>query len=480
MPTDQELIKIVPSKRQLKYQETEFYAFFHFGMNTYTNREWGDGTEDPGIFDPQEFDAGQWVSAVKAAGMKGVILTCKHHDGFCLWPTKYTQHSVASSPWKDGAGDVVREVSDACRRYGLKFGIYLSPWDRNQPCYGSGKEYDDYYIAQLTELLTGYGEIFSVWLDGACGEGPNGKKQVYDWERYYACVRKYQPDACICVCGPDIRWCGNEAGDVRKSEWSVVPARTALAESVQERSQQSDDEEFRQRKITSDMEDLGSRIALEGEHDLIWYPAEVNTSIRPGWFYHPEEDGQVKSLEELVHIYLGSVGGNATFLLNIPPMSNGLLHENDVERLRELGEWQQRSFSRNLLEESHRPVELVFALDEAEDVGYLVLKEEIRNSQRVEAFEVFVRVKHTENYWISNYGRCVNNANRKDKTTFYEHKQGKCHYSIFEMEKSIVSYPARLLKSGKLKVDRKKQKFENYQKKNIKNKPKKFSKIKRK
>ena len=369
MPTDQELIKIVPSKRQLKYQETEFYAFFHFGMNTYTNREWGDGTEDPGVFDPQEFDAGQWVSAVKAAGMKGVILTCKHHDGFCLWSTKYTQHSVASSPWRDGVGDVVREVSDTCRRYGLKFGIYLSPWDRNQPCYGSGKEYDDYYIAQLTELLTGYGEIFSVWLDGACGEGPNGKKQVYDWERYYACVRNYQPDACICVCGPDIRWCGNEAGDVRNSEWSVVPARTALTESVQERSQQSDDEEFRQRKITSDMEDLGSRAALEGERDLIWYPAEVNTSIRPGWFYHPEEDDQVKSLEELVHIYLGSVGGNATFLLNIPPMPNGLLHENDVERLRELGEWQQRSFSRNLLEESHRPVELVFALDEAEDAG---------------------------------------------------------------------------------------------------------------
>ena len=391
MPTDQELIKIVPSKRQLKYQETEFYAFFHFGMNTYTNREWGDGTEDPGIFNPQEFDAGQWVSAVKAAGMKGVILTCKHHDGFCLWPTKYTQHSVASSPWKDGAGDVVREVSDACRRYGLKFGIYLSPWDRNQPCYGSGKEYDDYYIAQLTELLTGYGEIFSVWLDGACGEGPNGKKQVYDWERYYACVRKYQPDACICVCGPDIRWCGNEAGDVRKSEWSVVPARSALAESVQDCRQQSDDEEFRQRKITSDMEDLGSRAVLEGEHALIWYPAEVNTSIRPGWFYHSEEDDQVKSLEELVHIYLGSVGGNATFLLNIPPMPNGLLHENDVERLKELGEWQKGSFSRNLLEESHRPVELVFALDEAEDAGYLVLKEEIRYSQRVEAFEVFVR-----------------------------------------------------------------------------------------
>ena len=265
MPTDQELIKIVPSSRQLAYQATEFYAFFHFGMNTYTNREWGDGTETPQIFNPTEFVADQWVSAAQNAGMKGVILTCKHHDGFCLWPTRYTSHSVVSSPWKNGRGDVVWEVSEACRRYGMKFGIYLSPWDRNKPCYGSGKEYDDYYLAQLTELLTGYGDIFSVWLDGACGEGPNGKKQIYDWKRYYECVRKYQPDACICVCGPDIRWCGNEAGDVRKSEWSVVPARTAFAESVQERSQQTDDKEFRMRRITSDMEDLGSRRALDAE-----------------------------------------------------------------------------------------------------------------------------------------------------------------------------------------------------------------------
>ena len=421
MPTDQELIQVVPSRRQLAYQATEFYAFFHFGMNTYTNREWGDGTEDPAIFNPTEFDADQWISAAKSAGMKGVILTCKHHDGFCLWPTKYTKHSVVSSPWKNGSGDVVREVSDACCRYGMKFGIYLSPWDRNQTCYGSGKEYDDYYLGQLTELLTGYGDIFSVWLDGACGEGPNGKKQVYDWERYYACVRKYQPDACICVCGPDIRWCGNEAGDVRASEWSVVPAQTALAESVQERSQQSDDEEFRQRRITSDMEDLGSRKVLEGEKDLIWYPAEVNTSIRPGWFYHSAEDDQVKSMEELIHIYVGSVGGNGTFLLNIPPMPNGLLCEKDVQRLTEFGQWQKKAFSRNLSENavilvssedaghpvcnltvdtidtwyqpeiSRKPVELVFTLKKAERVGYLVLKEAIQYSQRVEAFEVGVK-----------------------------------------------------------------------------------------
>ena len=434
MPSDIELIQIVPSRRQLAYQETEFYAFFHFGMNTCTDREWGDGTEDPAIFNPTEFDADQWVSAAKSAGMKGVILTCKHHDGFCLWPTKYTKHSAASSPWKNGSGDVVREVSDSCRRYGMKFGIYLSPWDRNQPCYGMGKEYDDYYVAQLTELLTGYGDIFSVWLDGACGEGPNGKKQVYDWERYYACVRKYQPDACICVCGPDIRWCGNEAGDVRKSEWSVVPARTALAESVQEKSQQADNEEFRQRKITSDMEDLGSRKALEGETDLIWYPAEVNTSIRPGWFYHSAEDGQVKSLEELIHIYIGSVGGNGTFLLNIPPMPNGLLCEKDVQRLAEFGQWQRKAFSHNLSENalihassedaehpvcnltvdtldswyqpetSRMPVELVFALERPEKVGYLVLKEAIQYSQRVEQFEVLAEAGES---WTNVYSGTV-------------------------------------------------------------------------
>ena len=413
MPTDQELIRIVPSDRQLAYQETEFYAFFHFGMNTYTDREWGDGTEDPKLFNPAKLDADQWVSAAKNAGMKGVILTCKHHDGFCLWPTRYTSHSVASSPWKKGTGDVVKEVSDACRRHGMKFGIYLSPWDRNQPCYGTG---------------------FSVWLDGACGEGPNGKKQVYDWERYYACVRKYQPDACICVCGPDIRWCGNEAGDVRKSEWSVVPARTALAESIQEKSQQADDEEFRQRKITSDMEDLGSRAALQGEKDLIWYPAEVNTSIRPGWFYHTKEDNQVKSLEELISIYCGSVGGNATFLLNVPPMPNGLLHPNDVARLAELGQWKRSAFSGNLAEfaeitassedAAHPvqnvltdtrttwyqpetdaktgafPAELIFNLHTQKALGYLVIKEAIQHSQRVEAFCVYAQ---KEEKWVLVY-----------------------------------------------------------------------------
>lgn len=419
MTTEEKLIRVTPSPRQLRYQETEFYAFFHFGMNTFSNREWGNGKECPKDFYPAEMDAEQWINAIKAAGMKGAILTCKHHDGFCLWPSRYTSHSIKNSPYQNGKGDIVREVSEACRRHGLKFGIYLSPWDRNQSCYGTGKEYDDYYIAQLTELLTGYGPVFSVWLDGACGEGKNGKKQRYDWERYYACVRKYQPDACISVCGPDIRWCGNEAGDVRESEWSVVPARLALAESIQDKSQQSDDEEFRKRKLSSDMEDLGSRKVLEGEEDLIWYPAEVNTSIRPGWFYHQAEDAKVKSLEELIHIYCGSVGGNGMFLLNIPPMPNGRIHENDVNRLKEFGRWKEQTFAVNLvndaeiyadtqvenhpvtnlcteiLEKWYQPTnekksaEITVRLKKALPLSYLVLQEAIQFSQRVEAFEVY-------------------------------------------------------------------------------------------
>ena len=420
MPTDQELIKIVPSKRQLKYQETEFYAFFHFGMNTYTNREWGDGTEDPGIFDPQEFDAGQWVSAVKAAGMKGVILTCKHHDGFCLWPSKYTEHSIKNSPYKNGKGDIVRETAEACREFGLKFGVYLSPWDRNNSSYGKGKEYDDYYLNQLTELLTEYGDIFVIWLDGACGEGPNGKVQKYDWQRYYKVMRELQPNAVISISGPDIRWCGNEAGEVRPSEWSVVakdmtdPAITAAL------SQQEDNEEFRNRPLDETQTDLGSRERLANEKELAWYPAETDVSIRPGWFYHEEEDEQVRSFENLKDIYLKSVGGNTTLLLNLPPMKNGRIHETDAANLKQLGEFIENTFKYNLVDEAgitsippldcweQEPTVLrnddyeTYFMNEAgtnklmikinwiekKKLNYLVLKEAIPFSQRVEKFKV--------------------------------------------------------------------------------------------
>ncbi len=414
MNYDERLTQIVPHERQFYFQQLEFYAFIHFTVNTFTDREWGDGSENPLIFNPEKLDPEQWVKAVKSAGMRGLILTCKHHDGFCLWPSKYTRHTVAASPWKNGRGDVVKETAEACRKHGIKFGVYLSPWDRNSSLYGQGKVYDDFFVGQLTELLTGYGEIFSVWFDGACGEGPNGKKQYYDWKRYYGVIRELQPNACISVCGPDIRWCGNEAGHTRVSEWSVVPERAKDSEIVSEKSQHCDDVEFCQRKVDARDSDLGSRAVLENEDKLIWYPAEVNTSIRPGWFWHENEDDKVRSLEELVHIYNNSVGGNATFLLNIPPTRDGLFHENDVRRLAELGEYIRNTFRTNLLEDAalssdsgnieaartddysefyiagkgRTTAEITAEWNSPVTVGCIVLKENILCSQRVENFTV--------------------------------------------------------------------------------------------
>ncbi|MBD5145096.1 MAG: alpha-L-fucosidase [Ruminococcus sp.] len=414
MTYDEKLTKIVPHERQFRFQQLEFYAFIHFTVNTFTDREWGDGTESPSVFAPESLDPEQWVMTVKAAEMRGLILTCKHHDGFCLWNSKFTKHSVVASPWKSGQGDVVKETAEACRKHGIKFGVYLSPWDRNCPLYGQGRAYDDFFIGQLTELLTNYGEVFSVWFDGACGEGPNGKKQYYDWERYYSVIRRLQPNACISVCGPDIRWCGNEAGHTRVSEWSVVPERAKDSEIISEKSQHSDNEEFRQRRVDARDSDLGSREVLKNEDKLIWYPAEVNTSIRPGWFWHESENDKVRSLAGLVHIYNNSVGGNATFLLNIPPTRDGLLHENDVRRLAELGKYIRDTFRTNLLEDAvlssdggnieaartdsyseyyiadkaMTTAEITAEWESPVTVGCIVLKENILCSQRVESFTV--------------------------------------------------------------------------------------------
>ncbi|MHA7964647.1 alpha-L-fucosidase [Paenibacillus sp. CAU 1782] len=342
-----EAARVVPSDRQLAWQQTEFYGFIHFTVNTFTDREWGDGTEEPAIFDPSELDAVQWVDACVAAGMKGLILTCKHHDGFCLWPSKLTAHSVASSPWRGGRGDLVKEVSEACRAAGIKFGVYLSPWDRHESSYGDSVRYNAYFVDQLTELLTGYGELFCVWFDGACGEGPNGKRQIYDWDAYYAVIRELQPGAVISVCGPDVRWCGNEGGHTRDREWSVVPATMQDNEKIQSESQQQDDGEFA-RRVGSGDDDLGSREVVAEAEELIWYPAEVNTSIRPGWFYHSEEDSKVKTLEELQDTYERAVGGNATFLLNLPPDRRGLIHENDVARMKSFGDWLRARYASNV------------------------------------------------------------------------------------------------------------------------------------
>jgi len=389
MSLEERLINVRPSKRQLAHQSLEFYAFVHFTVNTFTDKEWGEGTESPYIFNPVKLDTDQWAQAIKAAGMKGLILTCKHHDGFCLWPSKVTKHTVAASPYKNGHGDVVAQTVESCKKYGLKFGVYLSPWDRNNELYGQGRAYDDFFCQQLTELLTNYGEVFSVWFDGACGEGPNGKKQVYDFERYYKVIRELQPNACISVCGPDVRWCGNEAGHCREAEWSVVPLRTKDTEIIKENSQQVDSDEFRQRKISAWDQDLGSRKILENEPELIWYPAEVNTSIRPGWFYHAYEDDKVHSLDDLKNVYLNSVGGNATFLLNIPPTPEGLFHQNDVKRLEDFGKWLEEAFG-NVVAEIKNPdvkVGKPFSLSTTgKPVKYLVLQEDISQSQRVEHF----------------------------------------------------------------------------------------------
>ncbi len=418
---DTRLTAVRPSERQIAYEDLEFTGFLHFTVNTFTGREWGDGTEREEIFDPTELDASQWARTLKAAGMKGVILTCKHHDGFCLWPSRYTDHSVAASKYKGGHGDIVRELSDACRTYGLRFGVYLSPWDRNCALYGQGKAYDDYFVNQLTELLKNYGKIFCVWFDGACGEGPNGKKQVYDWDRYFRTIRELQPEAVISVCGPDVRWCGNEAGDTREAEWSVVPKRCKDTERIKENSQQADDASFRQRKISAGDRDLGSREILKNEEELIWYPAEVDVSIRPGWFYHPEEDDKVRSLENLKDLYLRSVGGNANLLLNVPPDKRGLIPEPDVKRLAELGDFISRAFGENITAEcslrlsgtaelpgfelknvlsdedgffktarGERKCEIEIVPDGAKDIGYIVLKEQIRESQRIESGAVTV------------------------------------------------------------------------------------------
>ena len=339
---------ITPSARQLRWQELELTAFFHIGMNTFTGREWGDGKEDPKLFNPTALDARQWVRTVKAAGFKQVIITAKHHDGFCLWPSKYTEHSVKNSPWKNGQGDVVKEVAAACREYKIGFGIYLSPWDRNSPLYGTDA-YNDYFVNQLTELLTQYGRVDEVWFDGANGEGPNGKKQEYDFDRWYKVIRKLQPSAVIAIMGPDVRWVGTETGYGRETEWSVVPANNLDQLAVTAKSQH--DITF---KPKGDMrgDDLGGRDKIKNATGLVWYPAEADVSIRPGWFFHAEENDKVKSPEKLMDIYYNSVGRNCVLLLNIPPDKEGLLNASDVKALQGWKKLRDETFKINQLKDA--------------------------------------------------------------------------------------------------------------------------------
>jgi len=332
----------VPTQRQLNWQEMERYCFLHFTVNTFTDREWGLGDEKESVFNPTDFDADQIVSTIAKHGFKGAILTCKHHDGFCLWPSKYTEHSVKNSPWKNGKGDVVKEISAACKKYGIKFGIYLSPWDRNSALYGK-PEYITYYRNQLKELLTNYGDIFEVWLDGANGGtgyygGANEKREIdrntyYDWKNTFAIIRKLQPNAVIFSdIGPDVRWCGNESGFVKDSCWAAYTPHGP----------------------NGDLPGIGYTIGEEGEtgtlNGEVWIPAEVDVSIRPGWFYHQSEDTKVRSLKSLKEIYFKSVGNGACWNLNLPPDRTGQINAHDIKALDSLQDYLTKSFSIDLLQ----------------------------------------------------------------------------------------------------------------------------------
>lgn len=426
--------QLVPHQRQIDWQSREFIAFIHFGPNTFSGHEWGTGKEDEKIFNPTALDARQWVRVCQSAGMKQIILTAKHHDGFCLWPSRFTPHSVKNSPWKNGSGDVVRELADACREAGLKLGIYLSPADLNaieRGVYGSKNpsqrrviptpvagwtpksdvrldgewdDYNTYFLNQLFELLTEYGEVTEVWFDGANPKPGTGQKYAYqDW---YKLIRLLQPGAVIFGKGPDVRWVGNEAGGSRAEEWSVIP----LAEPP---------ENFTWPDLTGP--DLGSRAKIKGAKWLTWYPAETDVSIRPGWFYHANEDGKVKSLEQLLDIYYRSVGGNSLFLLNLPPDQRGLIHENDAQRMAEVGAVLRTTFATNLAEGARAtasvtkgtgaeysgiktvdsyattfwttpdwssPAEIIYELPRPQRFNIAMIQEHIASGQRIEAHAV--------------------------------------------------------------------------------------------
>ncbi len=366
-----------PTPSQLAWQRDEFAIFLHFGVNTFTDREWGDGKEDPVIFNLTALDARQWARTAREAGARSVILTAKHHDGFCLWPTKTTSHSVASSPWRGGKGDVVREFVDAARAEKLRVGLYCSPWDRNAAVYGDSPKYNDFYIAQLTELLTQYGEIAEVWFDGANGEGPNGRKQLYDWPRIWGTVRRLQPSAVIFSdAGPDIRWIGNESGSAGDPNWSTVDPSIVTAPGV-------------------DGPEIIRSLQHGDREGTVWRPGETDVSIRPGWFYHAADDAKVKSVDALVRIWFSSVGRNSKLLLNVPPNREGRLADVDVKRLLEFKEARDHLFAHELPRLGFgwkigpgRRIEGMAALPQPTAIGVIRLSERIQEGQQVAKYRV--------------------------------------------------------------------------------------------
>jgi alpha-L-fucosidase len=376
-----------PSARQSEWQKLEYYAFVHFGPNTFTDKEWGEGKEDPNVFEPTKLDCRQWVRTFKEAGMRQVIITAKHHDGFCLWPSKYSTHTVAHSGWKGGRGDVLAELRKACDEYGLKLGVYLSPWDRNHPAYGT-PEYNKVFASMLAEVLDKYGPIHEVWFDGANGEGPNGRRQVYDWELFNATVRKHAPQAVIFSdAGPDIRWVGNEQGIAPETCWSTIPSGRYVPGTPHY-------QELAEGKVDGDL----------------WVPAECDVSIRPGWFYHASEDAKVKSPQDLMDIYMKSVGRNGALLLNVPPDRRGLIADPDIRALRGFRALRDKLFKHELkgkqgqglmlasgpVEQTRLSKSFTLEFERPARVATLVLQEDIASGQHIRSFEVWSATKSGE------------------------------------------------------------------------------------
>ena len=367
----QEKFGPTPTKQQLAWHEKEFYLFMHFGPNTFTNLEWGKGSEDPNVFNPTAIDCNQWASIAKAAGAKGIIITAKHHDGFSLWPSKFSKHTVRESKWMNGKGDVIKMLSEACKKAGIEMGVYISPWDRNHPEYGTAA-YNDIYIQTMKELLTGYGNLTELWWDGANGEGPNGKKQVYDFTRFKDSAMSYQPNILIFSdIGPHIRWVGNENGLINETNWNLL-----------------DTAGFK-RGEGAPANDTLNRGNFNGKN---WIGAEADVSIRKGWFYHEEEDSTVKSGKTLFNLYLNSVGHGGNLLLNVPPNRKGLIAPQDSAALMDFRKIREAAFKTNLFKNAvikNNKNEIEICLTTPVTINSIQLQEQIKFGQRVIRFEIY-------------------------------------------------------------------------------------------
>ena len=374
----QEKFGPTPTKQQLAWHEKEFYLFMHFGPNTFTNLEWGKGSEDPNVFNPTAIDCNQWANIAKAAGAKGIIITAKHHDGFSLWPSKFSKHTVRESKWMDGKGDVIKMLSEACKKAGIEMGVYISPWDRNHPQYGTAA-YNEIYIQTMKELLTGYGNFTELWWDGANGEGPNGKKQVYDFTRFKDSAMSYQPNIVIFSdIGPHIRWVGNENGLINETNWNLL-----------------DTAGFK-RGEGAPANDTLNRGNFNGKN---WIGAEADVSIRKGWFYHEEEDSTVKSGKTLFNLYLNSVGHGGNLLLNVPPNRKGLIAPQDSAALMDFRKIREAAFKTNLFKNAvikNNKNEIEICLTTPVTINSIQLQEQIKFGQRVIRFEIYAGDKEAD------------------------------------------------------------------------------------